>query len=336
MTVSVPKSILFWLLFVCTGTAGDNQWRLALESGYFHGGHRLDSKDVRWMSVGWFHWRSQFNGDRQSLTVQFRWRPEIYSPAHGTYSFHETVGLLYGRRAKAASLQFAVDLRRSDYRTDSASILTYAVLARMTSAVVLSPEWSMEAGVMPSLVRIETPAATDILSLGVHARLVHHRQRSRRWYAGLQEEFFQAKNQDQLLVDHNRGHRYGLDVGVDFQKPLVLSLNYKLLRRTSQLTTPAWDHEFRFLAGKNLSDDWSLYVMADYYVRPIHTKLGLSSSLLYTGADQEQRISGKLAYHLSRRADLFARLFYERTELSTAQVIWSGTRFALGVEWRAE
>ena len=90
----------------------------------------------------------------------------------------------------------------------------------------------------------------------------------------------------------NKGMRYGPQISFDYIGNVVLSLEYRFLLHSSQVTKyPSYEHWIRFIAGEIFSERWSMFLLLDYYDRRFTLKEEKSDDtfLIYNPLDNEKQ-----------------------------------------------
>lgn len=311
--------------------AGEHDWKVSLESGYFRPGHDLDT-GIDFLSIANFHWRSVFQNASNAFIAQLKFRPEWYEK--GTYSLSGSAEGQFRKRWTNGSLTLLAGYRRNGYYTPTTDVASEIGSFQAVLFKKIGARTSVEVGIPVSYVVTSSVSKTRLTVGGITVRVHRTISDRARFFVGTLTEFFRARNEDDLLANRNDGRRLGVEGNVEWLRPLFLSINYKLYRHTSDLTEPSWDHEIQCIAGKQLNDRWSVYGLIDYYRRRVKTRSGLTSTLLLTHTNNERRTSFKAAYTASPHIDLSARISYQRNELIYQSLTWSGLSLAAGIEWR--
>lgn len=323
----------FFLLSVAItpAWAGEHDWKVSLESGYFRPGHDLDT-GIDFLSVANLHWRSVFQNASNAFIVQLKFRPEWYEKE--TYSLSGSAEGQFRKRWTSGSLTLQAGFRRNGYYTPSTDVESEIRSFQAGLFKKIDARTSVEIGIPITHVVTSSLSKTRLTVGGITTRVHRTISDHARVFVGALTEFFHAWNEDDLLANRNDGRRIGAEGNVEWLRPLFLSINYKLYRHTSDLTEPSWDHEIQCIAGKQLNDRWSIYGLVDFYRRRIKTRSGLRSTLLFTHTNNERRTSFKAAYSAAPHIDLSARVSYQRNELVYESLTWSGLSLSAGIEWR--
>ncbi len=136
-------------------------------------------------------------------------------------------------------------------------------------------------------------------------------------------------------VRENNGWRLGPEVALDYKKRFVLNARYRLISHRSQLIDdPVLEHWMRFVFGKILSSRWSLFLLADFYIRNSSNQPEVNPNLLYTPLSNQNRFYVKLDQEFSRQVDIFLKIGYINEDLVYDGLTFSGWRGTIGLEIR--
>jgi len=314
--------------------AGDHDWKVGLETGYFRPGHDLRNDRVNLITLANLQFRQRFVSSSDAFVFQVRFRPEWYGPKRDNYTLAGSLDGQYQKKWDRMSAGAVALIRRNAYYTKYTDVVTNAFSFRPSVMRRLGISTSIEVGVPLSFLLTRTQTETELKLIGPYMRLHYSSSPDRRMFLGIQGEWFSARNQDDLLANRNDGHRFGVELNSEWLRPVFVTINYKLFRHSSELTRSSWEHEIEFVVGKRLDTRWSVFALLDYYRRHVRTSSGLTSTLLFTNTNNERRASMKIVYAVSRHLDVSAKAGYQRNELVYDSVVWSGLQLSAGLEWR--
>ncbi len=132
----------------------------------------------------------------------------------------------------------------------------------------------------------------------------------------------------------NKGWRYGPQISFDYLKNGLVSLEYRFLFHSSQVTEyPSYEHWIRFIAGKIFSERWSIFLLADYYNRRFTLKEEepVESFLIYNPIDNENKINVKLAYEITDGFEVYLKSGYFKENFFDQRFNFKGWNMLLGL-----
>ncbi len=133
----------------------------------------------------------------------------------------------------------------------------------------------------------------------------------------------------------NSGWRFGPKVNLNYMRDFIFNFEYRFLLHTSQLTQfPSFEHWSRLVTGKIFGERWSVFLLADYYIRKFKTKNITSTEniLLYTPMNLENRIYVKLGYEINKSTEIFIKSGYFNESLYKNNLSIKGWNGMIGVE----
>lgn len=139
--------------------------------------------------------------------------------------------------------------------------------------------------------------------------------------------------------EKNHGWRFGPKFSVNYLKGLILNFEYRFLLHGSRITHfPSYEHWLRVVAGKIIADDWSIFLLSDYYTRTfkLNNATFTQSKLLYTPMNLENRIYLKLAYEITSKTEFFLKSGYFSESLYKDNLSLKGWNVMVGIEVGSE
>lgn len=132
----------------------------------------------------------------------------------------------------------------------------------------------------------------------------------------------------------NFGWRYGPQINLNYLRKFVFNFDYRFLIHSSELTTyPSYEQWFRLAAGKMLSEEWSAFLLINYYIRKFKTsQANVESSLLYTPMNLENRIHIKIGYEINEGIELYLNSGYFKENLYKDDFSFEGWNALIGIE----
>lgn len=139
-------------------------------------------------------------------------------------------------------------------------------------------------------------------------------------------------------INRNNGWRYGPQLSFNHLSGFVLKLDYRLFIHNSDLTlNTSIEQSYRFVAGKNLSEAWSIFLLVDYYLRSLRLKPEISDeelSLLYVPVNNENRVFLKLAYNPDEVHEFFFKVGYFKENITRNKYSFVGYHFTAGIQFK--
>lgn len=133
----------------------------------------------------------------------------------------------------------------------------------------------------------------------------------------------------------NKGWRYGPQISFDYLEHVLVSLEYRFLFHSSQVTKyPSYEHWIRFIAGKIFSERWSMFLLADYFIRRFSLKEEKPTELflVYNPIDNENKINVKLAYEIKNGFEVYMKSGYFKENFFDQRFNFEGWNLLLGLE----
>jgi len=143
------------------------------------------------------------------------------------------------------------------------------------------------------------------------------------------------ERQKTTFKNSNSGWRVGPQISLNYLRDWIFSAEYRFLVHYSQVTeNPSYDQWIRLLAGKIFLNDFSAFILADFYLRDYKLKRNSSDILpvLYTPIDQENNLYFKVGYDISDVFAVYIRSGYFKENLFLNDFSFSGWNILLGVE----
>ena len=151
---------------------------------------------------------------------------------------------------------------------------------------------------------------------------------------GIYTERFFLDDQYKTENINNKGWRIGPHISFDYLKTFLLNFDYRFLFHISEFTkSPSYEHWIRLVAGKLLMENWSVFVLTDYYFRKYTISKNLDDPYisLYTPINQDNRIYLKVAYSFSDILEIYFKTGYFRENLYN-NYFFAGWNILIGFE----
>lgn len=157
--------------------------------------------------------------------------------------------------------------------------------------------------------------------------------------AGLYTERFVVENEYNnygVQKLSNKGWRAGPLINIKYLRDFIISSSYRVMMHFSEsVHSPSYEHQIMLLAGKVLFEKYSIFLLADFYIRDFKLKNGNSANeLVYSPVNQQNKYFLKLAYELTEHSDFFLRTGYSKENVDYITNSIAGWSFTAGVELR--
>jgi len=137
----------------------------------------------------------------------------------------------------------------------------------------------------------------------------------------------------------SNGWRYGPELSLSFLRSLIITADYRFLIHESKFTKNlSYEHWIRFVAGTIFLNDWSVFVLADYYTRKFRLSGSSIDSInpLYTPLNLENRVYLKLSNTVTQNFEVYSKMGYFKDNLYENELSIEGWNLLLGVEFNWE
>ena len=329
-------NILFWLILFQMGQISvihtqSLEWKAGAEGGYFHAGGNYNSSRIKFVSALPVSARFEQPTGTHVFIFNARLRPEWYGPQKNNYNIQASAGFQYQRRWKEFDFGAGIQGRKQNYHihTDPISIHTLQISASASWSFIKNMSAGVESGYIDAALTgdVKNTVLTKWVSPGLHYFFHGYGSLSVSGYV----EAFEASTNDVLTnVRSVNGWRAGPKIGLEYLRKNYITLNYLLAQRRFERSNKFHpEHEINFVAGKNLTQNWSVFILADYYIRDIESTAG---DPVYSQTNYENRIHAKLVYNWKKDYSIFVKMAYSKNEFIHQKISLSGTQVSLGFE----
>ena len=326
--------ILFQLghaLFIAELYAQLCEWKIGTEGGYFHAGGQYHSGQIKFVSAFPASVRFEQSSGPHIFLFNVRLRPEWYGPQKDNYNIQASAGFQYQYRWKEFDFGAGFQGRKQNYHlhTDPININTFQLSASASWLFKKNMTANIESGYMDAVVsgNVRNTVSTRSLSSGLQYFFPGYGSVSGYGYF----EAFKAGTDDILTaVKAAKGWRVGPKIGLEYLRKWYITLHYLAAYRHIEYSNRVRpEHEINFVAGKNLTPRWSVFLLVDYYIRDLDSTAG---DPVYTQTNYENRVHTKLVYSWKKNYAVYFKLAYSRNEFIYQQITLSGTQASLGFE----
>jgi hypothetical protein len=331
---------LFNFIFIIIYSANAQvDWKINSEAGISGSDYNFSAKpdDIIFRVDG--NLQYLYLQDDYSASVKFRVRPEIYGLSNKFSSLKFKFSGDYYRTEKFVNWGIDLNMQKNLYQTESADF-NYDIFS-----LSVSTDWSnlenhpisIQLGYAYQIVSEKVKQDLDLLIFDgkIFSSLFNHNNLG----CGLYLEKFTVGNNylnsSRSFENTNSGWRIGPQISFEYQDEEVLRLEYRFLIHSSRLTKyPSYEHRIRFIAGKIFWDDWSIFLLADYYDRHFafrDDKLA-ETNLIYNPLDIENKINIKIAYEISSTFEIYLKSGYFKENFFDQKYNFDGWNALLGIE----
>lgn len=329
-------NILFWLILFQMGQISmihtqNLEWKTGIEGGYFHAGGNYNSSRIKFVSAIPASVRFERPVGPHVFILNARLRPEWYGPQMDNYNIQAAAGFQYQRKWKEFDFGAGFQGRKQNYHihTDPIVINTFQLSVSASWSFMKNMSAGVESGYNDAALNgdVKNTVLTKWVSPGLHYFFHGYGSLSVCGYV----EGFKAGTNDVLTnVRSVKGWRAGPKIGLEYLRKNYITLNYLLAQRRFESSNEFHpEHEINFVAGKNLTTNWSVFILVDYYVRDLDSTAG---DPVYSQTNYENRIHAKLVYNWRKDCSVFVKLAYSKNEFIHQKITLSGTQVSFGFE----
>lgn len=311
--------------------AGGWEWKFGGEGGYFHAGDHYDSQRIKYISALSGYARYNYSEEGNSYLFQVRLRPELYGPQSNNYTINSSAAGQYLHRWNEFDLSAGMTVRRQNYHLHSDRLYVNMFQFFASASWYFRPNVSAEVGGQYNNALVSGNAKNTNSARSVSLRVRYALSSYGSFSAGVLVENFYAHTNDILFTSKaNRGWRIGPDLNYEYSRNWMISFHYLPSKRFSHTSNEVHtEHEINIVAGKNITAQWSIFMLADYYIRDIDSSAG---NPVYTQTNYENRIHAKLVYSWKKEYSVYFKLAYSKNELIHEKITLSGTQASVGFE----
>ena len=323
-----------WILAVFSELhAGGWEWKLGAEGGYFQAGEDRNSSKIKYIGSLSGSARYDRSYGQNSFLLQVRLRPEIYGPQGNNFTVNASAAGQYLRRWGDFDLSTGMTVRKQNYHLHSDRLDINMLQLFGSVSWYFVKKFSSEFEVRYNDAVLKGNARNTVSSWSAAPRLHFLYSNYGNVWGGILVESFSAHTNDVLFTARtNRGWRLGPEFGFDYSRNWLISVHYLPSKRFyNQSNESHSEHEINFVAGKDISAHWSVFLLADYYFRNTDSS---ASGLIYMQTNYENRLHAKLVYNWAKEYSVYFKLAYTKDELISEKIKWSGTQASIGFEIR--
>lgn len=331
--------LLSFISILDVAASAQVDWNIYTEGGVFHSTNNLSSKSSDMLFRVDGNLRYLYTESDYSASVKLRLRPELYGLNNNFNSIKFKASGDYYKKEDIITWGVKLIGQKNFYQ-NKITDFNYSIFAFSLSADWLQFEnnpISIQLGYAYQTASENIEQNLDLIfwdmkffnSSFLHSNLVY----------GFYAEKFSIENKYLTVFNRlgckNKGWRFGPQISFAYQNQAIFHIEYRFLIHSSGVTKyPSYEHWVRLVAGKLFLDDWSIFLLADYYNR--HFTLrdnNLSeSNLIYNPLDIENRINLKIAYEIKNGFELYFKSGYFKENFFDQQFNFDGWNILVGFE----
>ena len=320
-------------------TAAQVNWSVYTEGGLFNSINDVSAKshDLLFRADGnldYLYSKKDF-----SAAFKLKVRPEIYSSETNFKSLKSKVSGNYSQAGEDISWGINITGQKNFYQNNITEF-NHSIFS-----IAFNSDWyeienypiTMEIGYSYQTASENIEQNLDLLFL--QARILKSLFPGNSSHLGFYIERFNIDNKylDRFTnsASQNKGWRYGPKIGFEYFKHGVVSLDYRFLFHSSQVTKkPSYEHWVRFVAGTLFSESWSLFFLIDFYDRKftLNQENLNQEFLVYNFLDVENKINIKLAREMSEGFEAYIKTGYFKEGFFNSSFNFEGWVFLMGIE----
>jgi hypothetical protein len=331
------RNLLLFLLPVCATIAGELKYQLVAEAGA-SGAAVSSNRSQLYLLAG-------LGGQLRYIhsTRNYNWyleadaHPEAYIESSSLIStiFNFKGQYLRKHRKFHWSLSSSYWAHRINF--DPIDFSSDILILSAWNAWFYHPRQSLGMSLEYAHREVDAGLKNTLSSVIISARWLRVVSISTKISAGVYAENFYIKNVASVPAQRgqNDGWRFGLEFSLDYKKKFVLNPTYRLfLHQSDRLPSTSFEHWIRLVFGNLLSPKWSLFFLADFFIRDYSVPAGMNANLLYTALTNQNRFYVKLEREANHRLDSFLKIGYVNENLVYENAAFSGWQGTIGLEFK--
>ena len=313
--------------------AGGWEWKGSTEGGYFDARGDYSAERIRYFAALSGSAKFDLVQGHNTYLLHLRFRPEWYGPQSGNYMINGSGAFQYRRTWKLLELNAGVQLRRQNYHLDSGNVNLQSEQLFGLVSWPFNGEASFDLEIRYGRAEASGESKSQIYTLTFLPGLKYFYSRFGSLSGNALVESFKTSSDDPFSskkIAH--GWRAGPQLIFEYSRNWLINLQYLFADRMYEKSDKHHiEQEINLVVGKKLTPEWSLFILADYYIRKADSTSG---DPVNAQTDYENRVHAKLAYSWASNKSVYMKLAYSRNELPFLNIKLSGTQIALGIEFR--
>ena len=327
------------MLFLFSSSNAQINWNIYTEGGYFNSvnGNSSQPNDLLLRLDGNLNY--SYSKDNVLAAVKLKVRPEVYGSDNNFRSLKLRASGNYSQANE--SLNWGVDLAgQRNFYQNKVSDFTYSIfLLTVNSDWHESKDYSVSTQVGFSYQTASENFEQNLDLLFLEAAILKSLFPNNTSGLGIYIERFKIDNKYLSRLTNsastNKGWRYGPQISFNYFEHGIISLEYRFLLHSSQVTKhPSYEHWIRLVAGMIFSESWSVFLLTDYYDRKftLNKENPAEEYLIYNPLDAENKVNIKLARELSEVIESYVKVGYFKERFFDSRFNFEGWNILFGIE----
>ncbi len=320
MTSKCFSFLILLIIFFTQNNIAQLSMHLNLEGGYYRSISKIQAesgqKDAAALAdaeIGY-----DYKLDRSIISLNLRARPEVYGFNNNLkiLKLKSTAG--YYLTGDQITWGLNITGQKNDYSGDNVDLNFQNLTLIFESLIKIDDNVSLSSNIGYGYQKITNDLNQKMDLFFIDAELMHRLPNNIKYGYGIYSERFTLINLYNFENINNNGWRIGPQLKFDYLKTFLINFDYKFLFHISEVTqSPSYEHRVRLVAGKLLSENWSVFILTDYYFRRYTIKENLINPYisLYTPINEDNRIYFKIGYSISDNFETYFKTGYFRENL---------------------
>ena len=159
------------------------------------------------------------------------------------------------------------------------------------------------------------------------------------WGYGIFVQNFLTETQLENEKDNikSKGWMYGPQFKFHYIKKFIVDADYKfLLENSNFISYPSYEHQIKLLAGFMINKKYSLFLLADYFIRRVNLKQKAKelNTLFYSPTKNENQIFIKASYLFVKNSSFYFKAGYFNENLFLNNFNIEGINLFIGYEYK--
>ena len=279
----------------------------AVESGQKDATARIDGE------VGY-----KYKDDNRFYSFKLRARPEVYGLQNNLKIFKLKAAGNYYFTGNNITYGFNLNGQRNNYGGRDIDLTFQDFIFAFESLLTLDNNFSASANLGYGYQKVSENINQKMDLLFLDTEIFQDVFSNARLGYGVYSERFVLNGVYKEDGVNNKGWRVGPHISLNYLKAFLANFDYRFLFHISEITkSPSYEHWIRLVAGKLFSENWSVFILTDYYFRKYTISKVLNNPYisLYTPINEDNRIYLKVAYSLSDIFETYIKTGYFRENL---------------------
>lgn len=333
----ISFTFIFLFFFFCQNNFAQLSLRLNLEGGYYQSTSKSftvsGQKDLTAHFDGEVGYK--YRNDNNTLSLKLRARPEIYGVKNNLKILKLRTAASYYLGNSKANWGFNLIGQQNNYSGRDVNLHFQDLIFVIESLMNINDNFSTRSNLGYGYQRISNDVNQKMNLMFIDAEIIQAILKNVRIGYGIYTERFFLNNNYNIKDTDNKGWRLGPHISFDYLKSFLVNLDYRYLFHISDITqSPSYEHWIRLVAGKLITENWSVFILTDYYFRKYTIEKNLENPylFLYTPINEDNRIYMKIGYDLSELWEIYFKTGYFRENLYN-NYSFTGWNFLFGFEF---